>query len=303
MVFFRRRKQVRTPRPDPAHVQVPYIPGKERDLPQSTAASGGGEDVQLSQFLLSPNPDNEIVSDLRSLDALIRQHVENNYHLQPVQQSPKSLAQTLLALGFSDQSQGQRGPDDIARLAIDSRTRPVALQHIITRVALKSSTLSVGSGTELASMLPPSVALFAQSVPATERHRGNAEAVSIAITMWRQLSAFLLHPERSERTSLQFTEDGVAQQAQQLARELNRFLHAFASRSSEQETHLRQVLAECARFGYLLFSQRAEYRFNYDRAGREGGVIVVCPGLERVSDGEGRKLSKPQVLAAPVEDA
>lgn len=127
-------------------------------------------------------------------------------------------------------------------------------------------------------------------------------AVSIAMTKWHQLSAFLLHPHRSERTPLMLLEeeDGVvSQRAQQLARELNRFLDAFLARGREQETHLRQVLAECARFGYLLFSQRAEYQFNCDR---QGGGIVVCPGLERVSDGEGRRLSKPHVLAAPVED-
>ncbi|KAK8105103.1 hypothetical protein PG999_008462 [Apiospora kogelbergensis] len=261
-----------------------------------------GADVGLDQFLLQPRPDNEIGSDLRALDALTRQHVENNYHLKPVHQTLKSLSQALVALGFS--GHGQRSPDDIVRLAIEARTRYAALQHIITRVALQSSTLSMGSGASV-SLLPPSVAAFAQSVPATERHRGNAEAMSTAMTKWRQLSAFLLHPNRSDRAPLPPPEEAVAQQAQQLAKELNRFLQAFVVSGREinyeQEDHLRQVLAECARFGYLLFSQPAEYRFNYDGQGRRGG-IVVCPGLERVSDGEGRPFSKPQVLSAPVED-
>ncbi|KAK7908758.1 hypothetical protein PG985_016061 [Apiospora marii] len=315
ILFFRRRKQRRqrrAPQPEPDHVQVPYVPGKECDHLSSqpiAARHDGEDDVRLSQFLLSPTPDNEIVSGLRSLDTLVRQHVENNYHLQPVQQSPKSLAQALVALGLPSEPQGQRGPDDVARLAVDARTRSAALQHVITRVALQSSTLSVGSGTAPVSMLPPSVAMFAHSVPATERHRGNAEAVSIAMTKWRQLSAFLLHSQRSERTPLRLPEDdggAAAQQAQQLARELKGFLGVFVARgSAQQETHLCQVLVECARFGYLLFSQRAEYRFNYEgrSGGRQGGGVVVCPGLERVSDGEGRRLSKPHVLSAPVEDS
>lgn len=88
IIFFRRRKpQHRSPQPE--QVQVPYAPGKERDLVSQPMAAGGvGDDVKLGQLLLSPNPDHEIVSGLRSLDALIRQHVENNYHLQPVQSCP-----------------------------------------------------------------------------------------------------------------------------------------------------------------------------------------------------------------------
>ncbi|KAK7996570.1 hypothetical protein PG989_004610 [Apiospora arundinis] len=295
--FLLRRRRRRTAQPEQVHMS--YAPGKGEDLAHSMA---GGDNMQLSEFLLSPKPDNEIVSDLRALDSLIRQHVENNYHLHPIQQSPKSLAQALTTLGLSGHS--QRSPDDIARLTIDARTRVAALQHVITRVALQSTTLSSGSGA-LVSMLPPSVAAFMHSVPATERHRGNAEAMSTAMTKWRQLSAFLLHPNRSDRTPLLPSEEGTAPQAQQLAKELNRFLETFVVRGRElnyeQENHLSQVLAECARFGYLLFSQPAEYRFNYDSHGRRGG-IVVCPGLERVADGEGRQYSKPQVLSAPVED-
>lgn len=124
---------------------------------------------------------------------------------------------------------------------------------------------------------------------------------------WRQLSAFLLHPNRSDRTPFAPSGEATAQQAQQLALELNRFLEPFVlrgrERSYEQESHLQQVLTECARFGYVLFSQPSEYRFDYDDQGRLGG-IVVCPGLERVSDEEGWGYMTPQVLAAPViEDA
>lgn len=128
------------------------------------------------------------------------------------------------------------------------------------------------------------------------------------MTKWRQLSAFLLHENRSERTPLAPPEEATAQQAQQLARELNRFLEPFVLRDRDgelgydQESHLQQVLTECARFGYVLFSQPSEYRFDYDDQGRLGG-LVLCPGLERVSDEEGRRYATPQVLASPMKDA
>lgn len=94
------------------------------------------------------------------------------------------------------------------------------------------------------------------------------------------------------------------QQAQQLATALSRFLQAFVSggRESryEQENHLREVIVECASLGYVLFSQPSEFRFRYDGEDGSSNGIVTCPGLDKVSDEEGRRYAKPYTLVAPV---
>ena len=93
------------------------------------------------------------------------------------------------------------------------------------------------------------------------------------------------------------------QQAQQLAVALGRFLDAFVSGDREvryeQENHLREVIVECAAFGYLLFSQPSEFQFRYNDESSSNG-IVICPGLDKIADEEGRRYAKPYTLVAPV---
>ncbi|KAK6949801.1 hypothetical protein Daesc_008122 [Daldinia eschscholtzii] len=97
------------------------------------------------------------------------------------------------------------------------------------------------------------MSLFASAIPATENFRGNPEAVDVAFTRWRQLSAFLLNPSRSDRTPLVPSEDASTHQAQRLAETLNVFLEPFVTGDRddryEQENHLREVIVECATFG------------------------------------------------------
>lgn len=88
-------------------------------------------------------------------------------------------------------------------------------------------------------------------------------------------------------------------QAQALVRELNGFLGFFAKPDgTEQAAHLQAVVMECTRFGYMLFSQPAEFKFNFN-AGQTVGLIVVCPGLDKVADEQGNPISPPQVLVPP----
>ncbi|KAK7756240.1 hypothetical protein SLS62_001834 [Diatrype stigma] len=272
-----------------------YSPG-EKALPVGPVP----DRLQLDQFLLESKPDADIAAELRSLGQLIQQHVENQYHIQPVQTSPSALAPALVDLGLMD----ERDPSaavSLASLAIDTRTRWAALQHIISRVTFASISLD---GHSPVSLLPPFAGAFVRSLPPIESHRGSSEAVNVALTRWRQLTAFLLHPSRSERTPLMPSEDVSTQQAQELAAALSRFLQTFVSggRESryEQENHLREVIVECAALGYVIFSQPSEYRFRYDGKDGSSNGIVTCPGLDKISDEEGRRYAMPYTLVTPV---
>ncbi|KAK8022091.1 hypothetical protein PG993_012858 [Apiospora rasikravindrae] len=251
--------------------------------------------------------------------------------------SPEELAQVLVKLGVDDKpdeggdaQQQTLLANRLTLLALDPSTRSQALRHIIMRVAFGSTALRSSSSI---SMLPPFVAAFGRSLEESESEpglqRGNIDVFSTALTKWRQLSVFLLrHTKRSSTdqnrapaSPLTPSEDISTQQAQQLAVELNRFLAPFVAfvedgdddesdtlARYEQENDLREALVECATLGYVLFSQPAEYSLVYSEGKKrikvEGGnireKIVVCPGLQRVRDEEGRKYPTPQILMCPV---
>ena len=311
-----RRKRDRKP-------QAEYT-GPVQYLPEDKFASGdkglakipANYDLQLDQFILDSRPDTELASELRALGQLVQQHVENHYHLQPVQGSPNALASMLVNLGLNDQPPFTI--TDLASLALDHRTRWIALQYIICRVAFESTVL--GSSAPI-SLLPPFSKDFIDSLLPVESHRGSVEgkpelpsrppdhlltlriAVQVALTRWRQLSVFLVHPNRSERTPLAPSEDVSTHQAQRLAVSLGRFLQTFvpAARENryEQENHLREAIVECATFGYVLFSQPSEYQFQWDAQSKHS-AIVTCPGLAKISDEKGRRYSSPQIVVSPV---
>ncbi|KAH9992388.1 hypothetical protein F4779DRAFT_609227 [Xylariaceae sp. FL0662B] len=280
----------------PEYVSVGYA-GKEKDLPARPIV----DKLQLDQFLLDPKSDAEIGTELRSLGYLVQQHVENNYHLQLVHCSENDLVKALTHLGLD---RGIEIPAaQLASMALDPNKRYSTLRHVIARVAFASVTF--GEEPPI-SLLPPLLSLFPSMIPPTENHRGNPGAVLIGLTRWRQLSAFLLHPHRSDRTPLIPSEDVSTHQAQKLALTLNTFLEPFVAGSRderyEQENHLREVIVECATFGYVLLSQPSEYRLRFDQAGGLSS-IVVCPGLDKISNEEGHRYPRPaQPIVAPVVD-
>ncbi|KAI2470494.1 hypothetical protein F4781DRAFT_430296 [Annulohypoxylon bovei var. microspora] len=282
-----------------ARYQVASYASQEKPLRSPYSTPMPTDKLQLEQFLLDSTPENGIGAEMRSLNHLIQQHVESCYHTLPVSRSVDALATILVHLGLDQDS--TMSAAKLASLAVDPKTRYNAIQHVISRVTFASVTLD---GASHFSLLPQPVSSFVSLIPAMESYRGSAEAVDIALTQWRQLSAFLLHPSRSDRTSLAPSEDVSTHGAQQLAVALSTFLEPFVTGDRqnryEQENHLREVIAECVAFGYLVFSQPCEYRYRF-----EGGVrpnyIVVFPGLDKISDEEGRRYPSPaQPVVSPL---
>lgn len=67
---------------------------------------------------------------------------------------------------------------------------------------------------------------------------------------------------------------------------------------TEQGNHLQDVVMECARFGYAVFSQPAEFTWQFYAEKEAGTYLVICPGLEKVSDNHGVSC-RPAVVVAP----
>lgn len=79
---------------------------------------------------------------------------------------------------------------------------------------------------------------------------------------------------------------------------LSKALEAFMTKEdpAHREEHLLQVVLECAKLGYIIFSQPAEY--SYDFVSTDENEVVICPGLRKTSDGHGVRC-KPERVAAP----
>ncbi|KAI0481424.1 hypothetical protein F4859DRAFT_474641 [Xylaria cf. heliscus] len=275
-----------------------YITYSDREKEHGTSSTMTDR-LQLDQFLLHSTPDTTIANELRGLDHLIQQHVESHYHSHSVQMESSQLCEPLANIGI------ERGNAPaiakLASLALEPRTRSNAIKYVIAKAAFECTVIG---GDTCVSLLPPLVSGLSSIFPPVEDDVGNQEATDLALVRWRQLSAFLLHPDRSQRTPLVPSEDVSTQQAQELTVSLNRFLEPFISRDREeryeQENHLREVIAECAAFGYVLFSQPCGYRFRFESS--EGpDTIVVCPGLDKVTDERGCCYKPPiPQIAAPV---
>ena len=124
---------------------------------------------QLDQFLLDGAPDSDLSLELRSLDGLIHQHVENYYHLRPIPTNNSVLSQNLQSLGLSEQPGLSVGA--LAALCVDPNTRYAGLRHVISQVIFRSVDFSSRSAL---SMLPPPIATFLNSIPTSEPHESNA---------------------------------------------------------------------------------------------------------------------------------
>ncbi len=124
-----------------------------------------------------------------------------------------------------------------------------------------------------------------------------------ALSQWRVLSAFLLHPHRAERMSLAPSGASVLSQAAGLANAMNAFLGPFIAPGAlaEQTKHLRLVIIDTAKLGYVLFGQPSEWRFVYSGPSKAGTrTLDVCAGLNKISNKDGLPYGVPQQIVAPV---
>ncbi|KAK2767108.1 hypothetical protein CKAH01_15383 [Colletotrichum kahawae] len=283
---------------DTGHIIV----GPESKALASSTPASHSDGIQINQFLLDATPDKEMAGELQSLGELIQQHVENNYHSNPVQIDPHALAPSLSNLGLGELS--KLSTEEIASFCIDQKTRQAGLQHVVSLAVFGSIDFKAKNRY---SMLPGPIASFLHSIPPTESRGGDKEATTLALSQWRSLSAFLLHPNRSQRIHLSPSESEASPKAQSLATALNACLRHFvpADQGSQRQQldHLQAVILECTKLGYEIVSQPSDWRFTYktEDAGASGvRPVVVCPGLDKVTSKDGKMYSSPRRVVAPV---
>ncbi|SCB64661.1 unnamed protein product [Fusarium graminearum] len=190
-----------------------------------------GDPMKLENIILQPTPDQDILSGLRRLEDIIRQHVETVYHLKPVDVEEKALACALADAGYSSSRSGI-DIETVAGWCNEIDTRCGALRHVLSNILF--SAIDWNNPGPL-TLLPESAVAFMSSVRRNEKHRDNVNVMSFAWTRWRTLSALFMHPAPHERTPLDLSEPDIRDQAEALAKALDPVLHYFVAPDDESQ--------------------------------------------------------------------
>ncbi|KAK0628495.1 hypothetical protein B0T17DRAFT_505165 [Bombardia bombarda] len=306
--FFANRRRQNPESESPVHdkPESPFLPpmpppktsinssGDAAASARAAIAAHDGRTISIPDaYLLPATDDAEITSELSVLGGYIRDHVQNNYHLQPVQYNAAYVSQSLAGLGLSEKDRSR-----ITSLSADPQTRYAAIRHLLALSIF--SALDIRSANS-DSLLPSGVAAFLGSLPANRtKTLGSQDAP--AFSAWRRLSAFLLHEKGTHHNSGSDTS-----QVGSLKTQLNGFLQIFAEGEDSRarltrSQNLDGVIRECAALGYTLFSHPCEWRFVFspeEDTAAKSTSLVVTPGLEKLSNEQGELFDSPRIVARP----
>ncbi|KAF4332920.1 hypothetical protein FBEOM_13267 [Fusarium beomiforme] len=239
--------------------RIPKVP--DTDSPQSMESSDNK--IKVENFILQATPDREIVGMLRRLEVIMEQHIENYYHVKPIDINVSVLTEQLMNLGINQDSSGFEA-EAVAEWCLHPASRRLALQHVVSHVLFNSIDWNSRNGI---SLLPGPAINFLPSIQSIDKSQEDFNVMPVVLTKWRTLSALLLHPNPSERTPLEVSEHAVRHQTEALVKELDPFLHCFVTPDQDnlqkQCHHMHSIIVEAAKLGYALFSHTSDWRFIY----------------------------------------
>ncbi|KAK3336400.1 hypothetical protein B0T19DRAFT_453767 [Cercophora scortea] len=289
-----------------------------RTSPPNQGGSPSGGLAGLAAFKANLKPrtnqdpkgeEEDLLARLARLGTMIQQHVESNYHLDVIQTSPASMAETLTQQLTNSL---YHDPSHLARLCLAPATRHVALRHVIATALF--SAIDFRTMNNRSSLLPP---VMVEMQRAMSRADGGAltPQVEHALREWQKLSLFLLHQARPHEAATTTTAAAapipsnqdppaaIKPQVASLRALLDPILAPFTPTSHDeryrQSESLEDLIWEGARFGYLLLSRPDRWGSDWRVAGGREMVVVVVPGLLRFGrDGGGTAAA--QAVGRPV---
>jgi len=145
------------------------------DTPMKGMAStvqpvGAGNDINLNRILLEPVSSSDIKTDLLAIGSQIVQHVDNNYHLKPVDSLPAAFADTLKQEGYSAFTGVPI--EQLGNLLRNPQTRRAAIRHLISYFIFSKIAFT---GNIENSLLPGHIIAFLKHMPPPERTSGSRE--------------------------------------------------------------------------------------------------------------------------------
>ncbi|EGO52053.1 hypothetical protein NEUTE1DRAFT_141961 [Neurospora tetrasperma FGSC 2508] len=274
----------------------------------STGNTGGGgssiNNVLSGIGIHEGASDEEIKSELSALGYLLQEHVQNNYHLDPLDGSRNEVFKLNQALADPAFGLDNRTHALILKLSQDPQTRFPAIRHFLALTIFPALDLHhVRTHPGSVSLLPRQVTSFLESIPSSSAagmgKNSMTPQTATALNLWRRLSAYLLlhvlldkpsnpispsSPITTSTTSnIPLDEDydpnrrysssttTIAAQVTSLRASLNKFLGIFVHSDRraifDQERNLEGVIQECVSFGYMLFAHGCEWQFVFDAPG------------------------------------
>jgi hypothetical protein len=136
---------------------------------------GSGNDININRVLLEPVSSGDIKSEMLAIGSQIVQHVDNNYHLKPVDSLPASFTENLIQECYSAFT--GISIEQLGKLLRNVQTRHAAIRHLISyfifsRIALTSDFEN--------SLLPGHIIAFLRRIPPPERTSGSREGNRIS---------------------------------------------------------------------------------------------------------------------------
>ncbi|EAA35133.1 hypothetical protein GE21DRAFT_1884 [Neurospora crassa] len=171
-------------------------------LLSSTGTTGGGSssinNVLSGIGIHEGASDEEIKSELSALGYLLQEHVQNNYHLDPLDGSRNEVFKLNQALADPAFGLDNRTHALILKLSQDPQTRFPAIRHFLALTIFPALDLHhVRTHPGSVSLLPRQVTSFLESIPSSAAGMGKnsmTPQTATALNLWRRLSASLLLP-------------------------------------------------------------------------------------------------------------
>ncbi|KAF2489448.1 hypothetical protein BU16DRAFT_567622 [Lophium mytilinum] len=251
----------------------------EKSVPIATATAISPVDALLPQ----PAEDNAIIGELSIIRTKIKDHAQTYYHtaaVDPVMVDESEFQDVARATGIRSMA--------LCDMLLNPRTRIATIRLFLSYAILSRCGGQGGAG---ASLLPPEVGLFADTLAGIDGSNAGQLALK---SKWHSISATLLSSRYSSKTISD--SDPRSHSIAATLTAVDGVLRPFVISPQDDAPRLRNlqsVIQRAASFAFLLFSQPSTFVFQWSAQGK----LVVFPALLQTSDENARLLNPPRVFA------
>ncbi|KAF2805767.1 uncharacterized protein BDZ99DRAFT_466681 [Mytilinidion resinicola] len=251
----------------------------EKSVPIATATAVS----QIDALLPQPAEDDAITGELSRLRDKIKNHALTFYHtaaVDPVMVDESEFQDVARVTGIRSMT--------LCDMLLNPQTRIATIRLFLSYAILSRCGGQGGAG---ASLLPPEVGLFADTLAGTDGSNAGQLALK---SKWHSISGTLL-ASRYNSTTISDSDTrshSIAATITAVDGVLRPFVNSHQD-DAQRIRNLQGVIQRAASFAFLLFSQPSTFVFQWSAHGK----LAVFPALLQTSDENARVLDPPRVFA------